>query len=79
MPGCVQNKVNTCFFVRFIVLEKFDFYVSRGRLWASFWELFGDTEVFFTVSEGAGKTMEFRRICKDFQRNPKPISGKAGW
>ena len=45
MPGCVQNIVNTSVFVRFTVLRKFEFPVSRGWIWASFWEALGDPGV----------------------------------
>ena len=47
-PGCLQNIVNTMVFVRFTVYEKIDFSVSRGRLWASFWEAFGDPGLTFS-------------------------------
>ena len=47
MSGCVQNIVNTCVFVRFTVLRKFEFSVSRGRIWAPFWEAFGDHGITF--------------------------------
>ena len=47
MSGCVQNIVNTSVFVRFAVLRKFEFLVSRGRIWASFWEAFGDHGITF--------------------------------
>ena len=47
MSGCVQNIVNTMVFVRFAVLQKFEFPVSRGRIWASFWEAFGDHRITF--------------------------------
>ena len=47
MSGCVQNIVNTMVFVRFAVLRKFEFPVSRGRIWASFWEAFGDHGITF--------------------------------
>ena len=41
MSGCVQNIMNTMVFVRLAVLRKFEFPVSRGRIWPSFWEAFG--------------------------------------
>ena len=47
MSGCVQNIVNTMVFVRFAVLSKFEFPVSRGRIWALFWEAFGDHGITF--------------------------------
>ncbi len=47
MSGCVQNIVNTIVFVRFTVLQKFEFSVSRGRIWGSFWDTFGDHGVTF--------------------------------
>jgi len=47
MSGCVQNIVNTMVFVRFTVFRKFKFSVSRGRIWASFWEAFGDHGITF--------------------------------
>ena len=46
--GCVQNIVNTIVLVRLAVWEKFECQVFRGRLWASFWEAFGDPEVTFS-------------------------------
>ena len=45
--GCVQNMKNTMVFVRFTVFRKFEFPVSRGRIWASFWEAFGDHRITF--------------------------------
>ena len=42
MPGGVENKVDIVVFVGFAVLEKLEFAVSRGMLWASFWEALGD-------------------------------------
>ena len=47
MSGCVQNILNTIVFVRFSVLRKFEFSVSRGRIWAPFWEAFGDHGITF--------------------------------
>ena len=47
MSGCVQNTINTLVFVRFAVLRKFEFPVSRGRIWASFWEACGDHGITF--------------------------------
>ena len=48
MSGCVQNVINTTVFVRFTVLQKLEYSVSRGMLWASVWEAFGDPGVTFS-------------------------------
>ena len=47
MSGCVQNIINAMVFVRFIVLRKLKFLVSRGWIWASFWEAFGNHGITF--------------------------------
>ena len=49
MPGRAENSVNIVVFVRFTVWENLEFYVSRGRLWASFWEPLGDPGSLFLV------------------------------
>ena len=59
MSGCVQNIVNITVFVRFTVLRKFEYSVSRGMLWASFWKALGDAGVTFSRFEGTGKRLKF--------------------
>ena len=60
MSGCVKNIANTIVFVRSTVLRKFEFPVSGGRIWASFWEASGDPGVtFFRFFQGTGKRLEF--------------------
>ena len=53
-------------FVRFAVLRKFEFPLSRGWILGSFWEAFGDHWVFFF--EGVRKMLEFRRIFNECRR-----------
>ncbi len=48
MPGCGENEINTRVFVRFPVLKKLEFQVSRGMRWVSFWEVSGDPGVTFS-------------------------------
>ena len=36
MPGCAENNIDIVVFVRLAVLQKLEFRVSRGMLWASF-------------------------------------------
>ena len=76
MPGCVQNIINTVVFVRFAVWEKFEFQLSRGRLWASFWEALGDPGVTFSRFEAIGKRLEFQRISDDFGGVPKSTTAR---
>ena len=40
--------------------------MSRGRLWASFWEALGDPGVTFSRFEAIGKRSEFQQISDDF-------------
>ena len=48
MPGCAENMINITVFVRFAVVEKLEFQVSRGMLWASFWEALGGPGITFS-------------------------------
>ena len=58
-PGCLQNIVNTMVFVRFTVWDKIDFEVSHGRLWALFWQAFGDPGLTFSRFLGYRKEVGF--------------------
>ena len=76
MSRCVQNIVNAMVFVRFTVLRKFEFSVSRGRIWASFWQAFGDHGITFLIFEGTRKMLEFRRIFDECCR-PREIQARG--
>ena len=45
--------------------------MSRGRLWASFWEALGDPGLNFFRFEAIGKKLEFQRISDEFREGPK--------
>ena len=57
MSGCVQNTLNATVFVRFTVLRKFEFSVSRGRMTDlgfildGFWRPWGHFSSFLRVPE----------------------------
>ena len=56
--------------------------MSRGMLWASFWEALGDPGVTFSRFEAIGNRLEFQRIFDDFRegpQNPRParLGGKS--
>ena len=72
MPGCGENIINIVVVVRFAVLEKLEFEVSRGRLWASFWAALDDPGVTFSHFEAIGKRLEFQRIFKISGGCPNP-------
>ena len=68
MSGCVQNIVNTMVFVRFTVLRKFEFLMSREGFGFHFGRLLATMGSLFFVFEGTRKMLEFRRIFDECRR-----------
>ena len=77
MPGCAENIINIQVFVRFAVLERLEFHVSRGMLWASFWEAWVTLGSLFLDFEAIGKRLEFHRIFDDFRGVPESCAGRV--